>query len=98
MRLSRPLPLGRGQASMWPRSRERGNGLGLGVLCRGVDELQCGRVHVNAEMRARAYLTPCQRVTLQCGRVHVNAEITSSIGCSGVVTSLQCGRVHVNAE
>ena len=37
------------EASMWPRSRERGNSVAMPQDVAGAAMLQCGRAHVSAE-------------------------------------------------
>ena len=84
------------KASMWPRSRERGNrsrrrGWSSSKL------LQCGRAHASAETRPKVYAPPGS-VRLQCGRAHVSAETRYFIAARLLLYRLQCGRAHVSAE
>ena len=69
------------QASMWPRSRERGNLTTVSPTGGKMQNLlQCGRAHVSAET-AVASAVAVQTGRLQCGRAHVSAETATRMGC-----------------
>ena len=63
----------------------------------GRDELQCGRIYKDAEIRLPGHGDAAER-ELQCGRIYKDAEIMLSEKSRAVISALQCGRIYKDAE
>ncbi len=84
------------RASMWPRTRVRGNG-GVPPDTPPVKSLQCGRGLASAETRG-ALAGRRGRGELQCGRGLASAETWKSAADQQKELKLQCGRGLASAE
>src|SRR5579883_3166700 len=88
---------GGGEASMGPRSGERGNSLAFSAdMVNGL--LQWGRAQVSAEMMNLSYDVFIEADVLQWGRAQVSAEIHHGSDRGARFGVLQWGRAQVSAE
>src|SRR5579883_850284 len=88
---------GGGEASMGPRSGERGNSLAFSAdMVNGL--LQWGRAQVSAEMMNLSYDVFIEADVLQWGRAQVSAEINHPREIPALHPMLQWGRAQVSAE